>query len=271
MTVRIVTFPANHRTWFGFGGLYLLLCVVLSATTPALAQQDDATAPHRPTKAVLSNSFVAQPTWPPPAKSSRSFGPAQPSVAASRTIPPAFSYSPMTKEERWQDYAHTNFESYGAFFQAFFTGLGDDVGGTPRWDSGMTGLSEHVGSEFAAFTIGGTIHSFFAAALHQDTRYFHCSCRGAFPRTLHAVGRTIFTYGDNGHLYPDVSGLAGIYAGPMLMTEWYPAKYTATGYGLRQANIALGVTSAVYVIREFSPEIKRAFHRRRAGEPGPGS
>jgi hypothetical protein len=52
----------------------------------------------------------------------------------------------------------------------------------------------------------------------------------------------------------------------MLMTEWYPAKYTATGYGVRQANIAVGVTSAVYVIREFSPEIKRAFHRRKAGD-----
>jgi hypothetical protein len=175
----------------------------------------------------------------------------------------------MTRRERWQDYEHQNFESYGAFFQAFFTGLGDDLGGVPRWDSGMTGLSEHVGSEFAAFATGGTIHSSLAAALHQDTRYFHCSCRGAFPRTVHAVGRTIFTYGDNGHLYPDVSGLAGIYAGPMLMTEWYPAKYTATGYGLRQENTAVGVTSARYVIREFSPEIKRAFHRRMAGDVTP--
>lgn len=271
MKGRIVTFAANHRTWFGLAGLYLLLCVAVSATTPALAQQDDATAPLRQPKAALSNSSVAQPTWSSRAKSSRSFGPTQPSVAASRTIPPAFSYSPMTKEERWQDYEHTNFASYGAFFQAFFTGFGDDVGGTPRWDSGITGLSEHVGSEFAAFTIGGTIHSSLAAVLHQDTRYFHCSCRGAFPRTLHAVGRTIFTYGDNGHLYPDVSGLAGIYAGPMLMTEWYPAKYTATGYGLRQATIALGITSAVYGIREFSPEIKRAFHRTRSGESRPGS
>ena len=271
MKGRIVTFPANPRTWFGFGGLYLSLFVAFSATAPALAQQEDAAAPLRQPKAALSSSSVAKPKWQSLVESSRSFGPALPSVAASRTMPPVFSYSPMTKEERWQDYEHTNFASYGALFQAFFTGLGDDAGGTPRWDSGMTGLSEHVGSEFAAFTIGGTIHSSLAAALHQDTRYFHCSCRGAFPRTLHAVGRTIFTYGENGHLYPDVSGLAGIYAGPMLMTEWYPAKYTATGYGLRQANIALGITSAVYVIREFSPEIKRAFHRRRAGEPGTGS
>ncbi|HEV2133373.1 MAG TPA: hypothetical protein VGR47_03845 [Terracidiphilus sp.] len=266
MNGKIVTLQASHRTLSGLGRLCLMLCVVFSAAIPALAQQDEASAPSSQPEAALSHSSVAPPKRPSPAIASRPFGSAQPAVIASQTMPQAFSYSPMTREERWQDYEHQNFESYGAFFQAFFTGLGDDLGDVPHWDSGMTGLSEHVGSEFAAFTIGGTIHSSLAAAVHQDTRYFHCSCRGAFPRTLHAVGRTFFTYGDNGHLYPDISGLAGIYAGPMLMTEWYPAKYTATGYGVRQANVAVGITSAVYVIREFSPEIKRAFHRRKAAE-----
>jgi len=172
----------------------------------------------------------------------------------------------MTRHERWQDYKDTNFDSYGAFFQTFFTAVGDDTGNTPRWDSGAAGFSEHFASDFAMFTIGGTIHSSLAAALHQDTRYFHCTCREALPRTLHAVGRTFFTYGDNGHIYPDISGLAGIYGGPMIMTQWYPAKYTATGYGVRQGNIGAGITSAIYVIREFSPEIKRAFHRRKTDD-----
>ncbi|HYK34492.1 hypothetical protein [Alloacidobacterium sp.] len=267
MNGKIANFSASNRTWFG--GCCLMFWIVFSAAIPALAQQDDASASLRQAQAALSNSSDAQPMRPSPAKVPPSFGPTQLTLAASQTTPQAFSYSPMTREERWQNYEHQNFESYGAFFQAFFTGLGDHLGGVPRWDSGMAGLSEHVGSEFATFTIGGTIHSSLAAILHQDTRYFRCSCRGAFPRTLHAVGRTIFTYGDNGHLYPDVSGLAGIYGGPMLMTEWYPEKYTATGYGLRQANIAVGMTSAVYVIREFSPEIKRAFHRRKAGEGTP--
>lgn len=266
MNGKTVTLPASNRTRSALRGTCLIFCVMFSATIPALAQQDKASAPLHQPEATISNLSVAQPMWPSPARVSSSFGPTQPALVASQPTPRAFSYSPMTKEERWQDYEHQNFASYGAFFQAFFTGLGDQLGSVPRWDSGMTGLSEHVGSEFATFAIGGTIHSSLAAALHQDTRYFRCSCRGALPRTLHAVGRTIFTYGDNGHLYPDVSGLAGIYAGPMLMTEWYPAKYSATGYGVRQANIAVGITSAVYAIREFSPEIKRAFHRRKAGE-----
>ena len=267
MYSKIANFPASHRTRPRLGGWCLMSWIVFSAAFPALGQQNEVSNLIRQAEAARLNSSFTQQMEPSRTKAPTSFGTTQPTVAPARATPQAVSYSPMTRQERWQDYEHQNFESYGAFFQALFTGLGDDLGGVPRWDSGMTGLSEHVGSEFAAFTIGGTIHSSLAAALHQDTRYFRCSCRGAFPRTLHAVGRTIFTYGDNGHLYPDVSGLAGIYAGPMLMTEWYPAKYTATGYGLRQANIAVGITSAVYVIREFSPEIKRVFHRRKTGEP----
>lgn len=244
-------------------------CLVFSATIPTLAQQDETFTLLRQTEAAPSISSDAPAMESSSAKLPTPLGTTQSTLAATRTTPLAFSYSLMTRQERWQDYEDQNFKSYGAFFQAFFTGLGDYTGNVPRWDSGMTGISEHVGSEFARFTIGGTIHSSLAAGLHQDTRYFRCSCRGVFPRTLHAVGRTIFTYGDNGHLFPDVSGLAGIYSGSMLMTAWYPAKYTATGYGVRQGNVAVGVTSAIYVIREFSPEIKRAFHWRKAGDGVP--
>ena len=267
MNGKLAYCPASKRTWSGVGGCCLMFWIVFLAAIPALAQQDEAAAsPRQAAAAAISNSSVAQPMRPSPVEVPPSFGSVQPTLAPAQATPRMFSYSPMTRQERWQDYKDQNFDSYGAFFQAFFTGLGDHLGDVPRWDSGMAGLSEHVGSEFARFTIGGTIHSSLAAALHQDTRYFHCSCRGAFPRTLHAVGRTVFTYGDNGHIYPDVSGLAGIYGGSMLMTKWYPGKYTATGYGFRQANVAVGVTSAIYVIREFSPEIKREFHRRKAGD-----
>lgn len=264
MNGKIVNFPAGIRTWSGLGGWCLMFCIVFSATIPALAGQDEGSASVDQTRAALSKSSSAQPVRPSPASTSPSSALTGHSLAPARSIPQTSAYAPMTREERWQDYEQANFDSYGAFFQAFFTGLGDYSGDVPQWDSGMAGLSEHVGSEFATFAIAGTIHSSLAAALHQDTRYFHCTCRGGLQRTLHAMGRTVFTYGDNGRLYPDVSGLAGIYGGEMLTTEWYPGKYTATGYGVRQGNIAVGVTSAIYVIREFSPEIKRAFHRQKS-------
>lgn len=57
-------------------------------------------------------------------------------------------------------------------------------------------------------------------------------------------------------------GLSGIYAGSMLMMDWYPREYGPLTNGVRNGNIAVGVTAAIYVIREFSPELKKTFHRR---------
>jgi hypothetical protein len=175
----------------------------------------------------------------------------------------------MTGRERWNDYWRQNFGQPGAFFQTFFTALGDQTGNLPSdWGDGASKFPQRFGSEFARFTIGGTIKSTIDAGLQEDTRFFSCSCRGALARTTHAVSRTFITYNRNGSRRLDIGGLAGIYGGPMVMTAWYPSRYTALGYGVRQGNLAAGITTGIYVIREFSPELKRLFRPRESKQTG---
>lgn len=173
-----------------------------------------------------------------------------------------WNYVPMTGHERWNDYLRQNFGQPGAFFQTFFTALGDQTGHVPsNWSGGASVFPHRLGSEFARFTIGGTIESTIDAGLHHDTRFFPCGCHGALARSLHAVSRTFLTYNSDGKRRLDIGGIAGIYGGPMLMTTWYPRNYTSLGYGVRQGNLAAGITAGIYVIREFSPELKRLFRR----------
>jgi hypothetical protein len=40
---------------------------------------------------------------------------------------------------------------------------------------------------------------------------------------------------------------------------WYPARYRATGEGLRTGTVQVGVGTAIKVVQEFGPEIKRFF------------
>lgn len=186
----------------------------------------------------------------------------QASVNSDRHASPTWNYVPMTGRERWNDYVRQNFAQPGAFFQTFFTALGDQTGHVPsNWGSGASVFPQRLGSEFARFTIGGTIESTIDAGLHQDTRFFRCTCHGTVARSLHAVSRTFLTYNSEGKRRLDIGGIAGMYGGPMLMTTWYPRNYTALGYGIRQGNLALGITTGVYLIREFSPELKRLFQR----------
>jgi hypothetical protein len=174
----------------------------------------------------------------------------------------------MSTEDRWKDYVRQNFTQPGAFFQTFFTALGDQTGNVPsEWGKGVGEFPRRVGSEFARFTIGGTIKSAMAAGLHEDTRFYPSRCRGVWSRTVHAVSRTILTYNQNGNRTLDIAGLAGLYGGPMIMTAWYPHKYTPLGYGVRQGNLAAGITAGIYLIREFSPELKGLFRHKKPITP----
>jgi hypothetical protein len=178
----------------------------------------------------------------------------QASLIGQKPVPPLELYVPMTAQERWKAYARENFTQPGAFFQTFFTALGDQTGKVPsEWGGGAGEFPRRFASEFARFTIGGTVKSAIAAGLHEDTGFHFCTCTGSLARTTHAVSRTFLTYDRNGRRTPDIAGLAGLYIGPMVMTTWYPSRYTALGYGVRQGNLAVGITAGINVIREFSP------------------
>lgn len=173
------------------------------------------------------------------------------------------SYSPMTKKERWNQYLGDNFVNQGAYFKAFGASLGDSTANRPaQWGGPAERYSLNFASQFARFTITGTVQSSMAAALAYDTRYHQCECKGGWKRAGHALSRTFVTYDSSGHHKLDVPGLSGIYEGSMLMMYWYPRGYDPLTNGVRNGNIAVGVTTGVYVIKEFSPELKRMFHRR---------
>ena len=116
----------------------------------------------------------------------------QAEVANKALLPPMPHYVPMSAEDRWNDYVRQNFAQPGAFFQTFFTALGDQTGNVPsEWGKSADNFPQRLGSEFARFTIGGTIKSTIAAGLHEDTRFHYCLCHEAWHRTIHAVSRTL--------------------------------------------------------------------------------
>jgi len=176
---------------------------------------------------------------------------------------PTRNYSPMTKEERWNQYLSDNYVNRGAYFRAFGASFGDSTANRPaQWGGPAERYPLNFASQFGRFAIAGTIQSSMAAALSYDTRYHHCDCSGGWKRAGHALKRAFVTYDSSGHQKIDLPGISGIYAGSMLMMYWYPRGYAPLTDGVRNGNIAMGVTTGVYLIREFSPELKRMFHRR---------
>ena len=169
----------------------------------------------------------------------------------------------MTNKQRWSQYLNDNFLKPGAYFRAFGSSLGDSTAKRPTtWGGPSERYSLNFASQFARFTIAGTVQSSMAAVLGYDTRYHRCECRGGWKRTGHALSRTFLTSDSSGRRKIDLPGLSGIYAGSMLAMYWYPRGYGPLTNGVRNGNIAVGVASGIYLIKEFSPELKKVFHRR---------
>jgi hypothetical protein len=102
-----------------------------------------------------------------------------------------------------------------------------------------------------------------AAALGTETGYRRCNCTGAAKRLGYALSRTFLTKTNGGASVPNLAYLGGTFGGAAIAMEgWYPARYRATGEGVRAASIQVGVNTAIKVIQEFGPELKKLIRRR---------
>jgi len=57
-----------------------------------------------------------------------------------------------------------------------------------------------------------------------------------------------------------VPRLAADYGSSMIVTRWYPDRYTPLDQGVRMGHTQVGIDVALNIFREFSPELKRIFH-----------
>ncbi|MCE5307257.1 MAG: hypothetical protein LLG20_06420 [Acidobacteriales bacterium] len=131
-----------------------------------------------------------------------------------------------------------------------------------EWGQGGEGLGRRLAHRIARSTVRETCESAGAALLRHDVRYIPSRDTRFLPRVTHAVGANFVTLDRNGNRVFHTSRLAGILAGVLVSRYWMPDRYGSTYRISRGIGIQLGISSAYNVLREFTPDLKRALHRR---------
>jgi hypothetical protein len=112
---------------------------------------------------------------------------------------------------------------------------------SPReWSQGFDGYARRGGSSYGIAFAETTTRYGLAEALHEDTLYYPCSCRGAWPRLRHALISS-FTgrYGADGHREFSAPSVIAPYAGTFTAVYvWYPKRFGA-GDALRMGSYGL--------------------------------
>lgn len=186
--------------------------------------------------------------------------PVDPIVSSSDT---PIGHVPLTAAERWKNYRTDSFLSPGPFFATVMPTLGEQRRNQPpEYGDGWSGFGNRLWRRAAQYQLQTALYHSSAAALGTETGYRRCGCTGGGRRLAYALSRTVASRTASGRTVPNVAYLGGVFVGGAIATEtWYPDRYRATGEGVRAGTLQVGVNTAVNVIQEFGPELKRFFRR----------
>jgi hypothetical protein len=171
---------------------------------------------------------------------SASGNPSSAVVSANTQPQPEVTYTRPTQKTKLHNYVFDAFGPYPILGAAFAAGINQANNSPPEWRQGAEAYGKRFGSDFAIAATATTTRYVFAEALREDTLYYRCECKGAFPRLSHAVISTFTARrGDDGHRVFSLPALVGPYAGTMTAVyAWYPGRYDGRD-AFRMGNYAL--------------------------------
>jgi hypothetical protein len=172
-------------------------------------------------------------------------------------------YRPLTSEQRWQLYARGVFWNplipVRAAAGAAIAQWRDEP---TEWGQGAEGFGKRIGHRYGRLAVMKSSEAAAAAALRHELRYMPSGSAGVWPRAAHALKANFVTLDRHGKRTAHVSRLGGIVAAELVSRRWMPERYRSAYQTTRGVAIQLGFNSAVNLLREFTPDLKRALRRK---------
>ncbi len=170
------------------------------------------------------------------------------------STPSLAPYTPLSQTQKFHNYLFDAFGPYPTTVTAFMAGYHQATRNPPDWREGFTGYYQRFGSDFGTSAAGVTASYLVAEALHENTLYYECNCKGVWRRLKHAVVSTLVArQGEDGHKVFSFAALAEPYAGSFAAVYgWYPSRYGAKD-AFRLGNYGLLTYAANNVTLEFFP------------------
>jgi len=149
-------------------------------------------------------------------------------------------YVPPTQAQRFRNYTW-NALGPVAFAGSSFAGAIDQAFNFPHaWGQGFDAYGARVASNLGISLVTATAQYSLAEVFHEDAAYYRCSCKGFFPRFLHAAISTVASRrGADGHYAFSPALSFSPFIGPMAAANsWIPSHNGATlGFHMGEHNL----------------------------------
>jgi hypothetical protein len=182
-----------------------------------------------------------------------------------RTSPTLTDYQPLTTKEKFKMASDDAFDRGTFALAALFAGEAQLTNAAPSFGHGVTAYSKYFAASLTDFVVGDLMtEAVYPAALRQDPRYFRRGVGSGWGRLGYAVGQIFWTHTDSGGAQFNVSEIVGNATAVGISNAYYPDNRTVGG-NASKLSIQIGVDVVANILKEFSPDLARAFSRPHAG------
>jgi hypothetical protein len=171
-------------------------------------------------------------------------------------------YEPLTSHQKFEIFTRRTYSPFTFFSAAFDAAYAHVTDSWPDYGHGASGYGKRYGATIADAEARSFFQSFlFPSLLHQDPRYFSSPSTKFFPRMLYAASRVLVTRSDSGSNTVNTSLLAGTVVTSVLSNAYYPRTERSVGDTLNRFGGSFLGGVQTNILREFWPDITRAFHK----------
>lgn len=194
-----------------------------------------------------------------PIEDKRAFG----FLPNNRTTEASLPFTPLTGRGKVTIALKDSFALPLGLTSAAFASLYHFENQNPSFGQGWAGYSRRLATSYGDQVVGNMMtEGFMPALLHQDPRYFRAGQGSKRSRIASAVSQIFVARTDSGGRTFNFSEWGGNAAYVALSNAWYPDTRTAAD-NVEKLLLQCGTDSLSNVLKEFWPDVKAHFQRRR--------
>jgi hypothetical protein len=237
--------------------------VAATISTAAIAQQPVAEAPTEPVTADAPVAPKTAPNTDPPMPSGqdkRIMG----VLPNYRTTDGTAPFHKISAKYKLTIAAKDSFDSPNYVIGGIFAGIYQLENSHPEFGQGVAGFARYYGTSYADQVIGNMLtEGFMPIILHEDPRYFRKVHGSVMSRLGYSLTRTLVAKTDSGRNCVNMAEILGNGIGASISNLYYT---TEQGFGdtVSRMGTQIATDSLSNVLKEFWPDIKRKFFKKKA-------
>jgi hypothetical protein len=181
------------------------------------------------------------------------------------TIESADNVPPLTTRQKFETTARGLIDPSEFVLTAVVAGLGQASNSIPEYGQGFDGYAKRYVTAYADNAVENIMSSaVLPSLLRQDPRYYQLGHGGFARRTFHAFSRLFITRSDAGKDQFNFSEVFGAGIAAVISDYGYhPSGDQSAGNVANVWGTQMGLDYMTYMMKEFWPDLRRRFERKR--------